>query len=158
MLLQIRKHSAFPAAETPRVALRAPGTPVLLRAELPAEAPQPVWLVKGLSLHPPGGPRRAWGALWPRHVLRGLPPPAGAGKTQNHHPDRRENRRGRPGSGVPTGPPGTWGGEKSESPLSSGKVLSSAAQGRAKGHCGALLLHSIELRPHEACSCPLASK
>lgn len=50
------------------------------------------------------------------------------------------------------------GGEKSESPLSSGKVLSSAAQGRAEGHCGALLLHSIELRPHEACSRPLASK
>ena len=61
---------------------------MLLRAELPAEAPgwfaapraspQPVRLIKGLSLRPPGGPRRAWGALWSRCVT-GPPPPAGAG-------------------------------------------------------------------------------
>ena len=55
-------------------------------------------------------------------------------RTRNHNLDGRENQGGRPGSGALTGPPRTWGGEKSAGPLSSGKVLSSAAQGRAQGH------------------------
>lgn len=73
---------------------------MLLRAELPAEAPgwfaapsaspQPVRLVEGLSLRPPGGPRRAWAALWSRYVPRARLP------QQVQDPEPPPGRKGEP--------------------------------------------------------------